>query len=92
MDVTDLAEIALAVAAGVAVGIVTGGYVVLGWAESLIDDTLTATRSLAFELLANPTVSKGIAAADKVATALGKGTGAIGSLIEKALGFLGVKR
>jgi hypothetical protein len=92
MDVTDLVEIALAVAVGVAAGIVTGGYVVIGMAETLIDDTLTATRSLAFELLANPTVAKGIAAADKVAAAIGKGSGAIGGLVEKALGFLGVKR
>jgi hypothetical protein len=91
MDVTDLIEIALAVAAGVAVGIVTGGYVVLGMAESLIDDTLTAARSLAFELLANPTVAKGIAAAEKVTAALGKGTGAIGGLIENALRALGMK-
>jgi hypothetical protein len=91
MDVTDLAEIALAVAAGAAVGIVTGGYVVIGMAENLIDDTLTATRSLVFEALAHPMVAKGIAAADKVTAALGKGTGAIGGLIERVVGFLGGK-
>lgn len=89
MDPTDLLEIGAVVFLSIAGGIVVGARVALGMAGEFVDESLSAVRTLAYELLANKTLQAAVRAAEKFGG--GGGGGVIGAIVSKVAGGLGFK-